>query len=276
MTNETELFSLVADEIERDTLVLPGMPDIAVRVQEAVADPLMTLPRLSKIISQDPALTGRLIKIANSAWLGRAVKTENLPQALTRLGFWQIRNVALGVALESLFKAQNILVQKELHRNWRESLELTAAAVTLLNHYKGERNLHTHTLALACMTSRIGMLPILSMAERQPSVFGESKFLRKAEKSLASSLGGKVLRSWNFTSDLVEVQENWRLGIASFEPGYLSFMQLAGVLLGQIKVARPDEVVKMFADTGAISRARLWQQPGVQADYQDILGALTD
>lgn len=276
MTNKTELFSLVADEIEKDTLVLPGMPDIAVQVQEAVADPLMTLPRLSKIISQDPALTGRLIRIANSAWLGRAVKAENLPQALTRLGFWQIRNVALGVALEGLYKAKNKQVQEELHTSWRHSLELTAAAVTLLNHYKGDRKLHTHTLALGCMTSRIGMLPILSLAERQPAVFCEPEFLREAEKSLASSLGGKVLRSWNFSSELVEVQENWRLGIASFSPGYLGFMQLAAVLLGQIKVARPDEVVKMFADAGVISRARLWQQPAVQADYQDILSALTD
>ncbi|MGX5915083.1 HDOD domain-containing protein [Aliidiomarina sp. Khilg15.8] len=276
MGDTTDLFKQVTAQIEDDSLQLPGMPDIAVRVQKAIADPMMTLPRLSQVIAQDPALSARLIRIANSAWLGRPVKAESLPQAVMRLGFWQIRSVALGMALEGLFHSQNAWIKDDLQQNWRQSLELTAAAVTLLNQYRGDKMLHTHTLALGCMCSRIGVLPILSMAEQQPDAFADIEFVRRAKAELAVPLGVKLLQEWNFNDETIRLQQTWRQGVGSFKPDYLSFMQLAAVLLGQIKVREPEEVVKMYAEAGCISRPTLWQQPAVQADYQSILSALSD
>lgn len=276
MGTTTDLFNQVTAQIENDTLQLPGMPDIAVRVQKALADPMMTLPRLSQVIAQDPALSARLIRIANSAWLGRPVKAESLPQALMRLGFWQIRSVALGMALEGLYHSENELVKDELRQNWRLSLELTAAAVTLLNHYNGDKVLHTHTLALGCMCSRIGVLPVLSMAEQDPDIYGDIEFVRRAKAELMVPLGVKVLQAWNFNDETIRLQQTWRQGVGGFKPDYLSFMQLAALLVGQIKVAQRDEVVKMYAEAGCISRPGLWQQPAIQADYQSILTALSD
>jgi HD-like signal output (HDOD) protein len=276
MGDTTDLFNQVTAQIEDDSLQLPGMPDIAVRVQKAIADPMMTLPRLSQVIAQDPALSARLIRIANSAWLGRPVKAESLPQAVMRLGFWQIRSVALGMALEGLYNSQTAWIKEDLQQNWRQSLELTAAAVTLLNHYRGDKVLHSHTLALSCMCSRIGVLPVLSMAEQDPDAYADMEFVRRAKAELSVPLGVKLLQAWNFNDETIRLQHTWRQGVGSFKPDYLSFMQLAAVLLGQIKVTQREEVVKMYAEAGCISRPALWQQPAVQADYQSILSALSD
>lgn len=269
-----DLLHQVGSDFEADNLALPGLPDIAVQVQRAVADPMMTLPKLSRTIAKDPALSARIIRIANSAWLGRPVKAENLPQAVMRLGFWQIRHVALAMALEGLYQSNDAMVATELESNWDKSTELTAAAVTLLNHYPGEADVHGHTLALACSCSRIGVLPLLAAFERDQ--LGDIEEYRAAEQVLSVPLGVKVLTHWQFSNTIVRVQKEWREGIGTFKPSYLSFMQLAGIVTGQIKVNEPNEVLKLYVDSGCISRPGVWHQPAVRADFDSILAALRD
>lgn len=274
MHTYTDLLHQVSRELDADTLVLPGLPEIALQVQRAVADPLMTLPKLARIISKDPALSGRIIRIANSAWLGRPVKAENLPQAVMRLGFWQIQHVALGMALEGLYASHDELVQRELRKNWQKTIQLTAAAITLLNHYPGEVDLHGHTLALACSSSRVGILPLLTAIERDQ--LSDIEEYRAAAEVLAVPLGVKMLKHWNFSDRLVHLHAEWREGVGSFKPSYLSFMQIAGIVTEQIKVESTQEILRFYADEGCIARANIWQQPGVQADYHSILSALSD
>lgn len=274
MSMYTDLLNEVSTQLEADELKLPGLPEIAMQVQQAVSNPMMTLPKLAQIIGKDPALSARIVRIANSAWLGRPVRAENLPQAVMRLGFWQIRNVALGMALEGLYESKDPLVKDELSKNWQQSMELTAAAVTLLNHYPGETDLHSHTLALACTCSRIGVLPLLAEAEKDN--FADIEEFRAAKEALAVPLGVKILTHWQFSDDIVHLHQRWREGVGEMKPAYLSFMQLAGILTGQIRVNEPDEVLKMYAEHGCISRPGVWHQPAVQADYQNILSALRD
>lgn len=274
MRTHTDLLNQISQQLAADQLKFPGLPDIALQVQNAVSDPQMTLPKLAQIISKDPALSLRLVRIANSAWLGRPVRAENLPQAVMRLGFWQIRNVALGMALEGLYESQDPLVKDELRCNWLQSMELTAAAVTLLNHYQGEADLHGYTLALACTCSRIGILPLLSVAEENG--FPDKHDFNAAKQALAVPLGVEVLSSWQFNNEIIDLHKSWREGIGAMQPSYLSFMQLAGIVTGQIQVNDPKELLKMYADAGCIIRPGVWQQPAVQADYQNILSALRD
>lgn len=274
MHTYTDLLQQVSRELDAESLVLPGLPEIALQVQHAVADPMMTLPKLARIINKDPALTGRIIRIANSAWLGRPVKAENLPQAVMRLGFWQIQHVALGMALEGLYDSQDDLVRNELKQSWQKTMQLTAAAITLLNHYPGEVDLHGHTLALACSSSRVGILPLLNAIERDQ--LSDIDDYRAAAQALEVPLGVKILQHWNFSDPLVRLHHQWREGVGSFKPSYLSFMQMAGIVTEQIEVESVQQVLKYYAHAGCISRANIWQQPSVQADYQSILSALSD
>lgn len=57
------------EAIENDELVLPTLPEVALRVREAAEDPNISIPALSKVIGNDAALTARLIKVVNSPLL---------------------------------------------------------------------------------------------------------------------------------------------------------------------------------------------------------------
>ena len=79
---------------------------------------------MSDVIAHDPALSARMIKVANSAFLGRSVKVSTLNQAVTRIGLRQIKNIATAMAMEQLFVSKNKFVKEYLSKSWLKTLLL--------------------------------------------------------------------------------------------------------------------------------------------------------
>ena len=74
MSAEQALITLLIERLNANLLVLPTLPEIAIRVRQAADDPKINLNRMADVIALDTALAARIIKIANSAFLGRTVK----------------------------------------------------------------------------------------------------------------------------------------------------------------------------------------------------------
>ena len=93
LTN-AEIELLIDKQIE-----LPSPPAIAVRILNAVQEGDSSLFDLERIISADPALTGKLLKLANSAFYSLPQKVSNISRALSILGTNVIKNIALSFVI---------------------------------------------------------------------------------------------------------------------------------------------------------------------------------
>jgi HD-like signal output (HDOD) protein len=71
-------------KLQADTLVLPTIPDIAVKIRHAINNPHANINQIARIVQIDPIITARLIHIANSPLYCGRRKTESCPEALTR------------------------------------------------------------------------------------------------------------------------------------------------------------------------------------------------
>lgn len=80
---------------------LPSIKGVALSILEASSNDGVSLSRIAQIITPDPALTARLIKIANSALYPGSRPVASLPDAIGKLGMGQVRQIALGFALVS-------------------------------------------------------------------------------------------------------------------------------------------------------------------------------
>ena len=76
MSSQNALYLLIDERLKRDELKLPGLPETAEQVRNATMDPDCNLHDLSHIIQQDTVLSARLIRLANSAYLGGRNKAE--------------------------------------------------------------------------------------------------------------------------------------------------------------------------------------------------------
>ena len=78
---------------------LPTLPVIAQEILMMVNNDLITVDKLEKIIENDPAITAKVLSVSNSAYFGMKSPTKSLGNAIMRIGFNNIKNVAIGVSL---------------------------------------------------------------------------------------------------------------------------------------------------------------------------------
>lgn len=78
---------------------LPSIKGVALSILEATSNEEVSLGRIAQIITPDPALTARLIKMSNSALYPGSRPVASLQDAIAKLGLGQVRQIALGFAL---------------------------------------------------------------------------------------------------------------------------------------------------------------------------------
>ena len=117
--------------IENDELVLPTLPEVALKVREAAEDPNISIPALSKVIGNDAAVTARIIKVVNSPLLRSSREIDDLQMAISRLGINYTCNLATGLAMEQMFQATTDVVDRKMREVWNKSTEVAAISYVL-------------------------------------------------------------------------------------------------------------------------------------------------
>lgn len=138
---------------------LPSPSALGLRILEVTATGDYDQERLVDLIRSDPALTGRILKIANGAAHGQPVASVHA--ASMRLGAAAVRNVALGFTLMESKSLRGSAF--DLNRFWSRSLA-TAVSAHLLASARGLDPVPFFTLGLL---TNIGQLALASIhAER--------------------------------------------------------------------------------------------------------------
>jgi HD-like signal output (HDOD) protein len=257
MSTENALLTILVEKIQSDSLVLPTLPEIAIKIREAADDPDVNLLAMADVIAHDPALAARMVKVANSAFMGRTVKVETLNQAVTRIGLRQIKNIATAIAMEQLFVSRNELVKDYMTKTWQKTVNVACVSMAVMQAWLKDNkhsSVNIDTLTLVALVHTIGVLPILTEAERHEEVFANPSFLEAAIKRMAGKLGGAIMRSWEFTGEFVEVAENWNdMTYQTENVSYLDFVRVGAIynkILG--KNADTNEMLKPYIEKGVI------------------------
>ena len=70
---------------------LPTLPETAHHILNLTNDPLLSIDELKSIVERDPAISARIISVANSAFFGASVRTSMLDDAIMRIGTKQCK-----------------------------------------------------------------------------------------------------------------------------------------------------------------------------------------
>ncbi|MEM7292001.1 MAG: HDOD domain-containing protein, partial [Pseudomonadota bacterium] len=76
-----------------DKIELPNLPEVAWKVREAMVDPDISIEDIALIVQNDPAISARLVQVANSALYRGLTKVENLRMVVGRLGLKATQNL---------------------------------------------------------------------------------------------------------------------------------------------------------------------------------------
>jgi HD-like signal output (HDOD) protein len=199
---KTLLFEEIQQEIEEDTLELPSLPEVAVKIREHLDNDKVSMEHLARLIQTDSAISAKLVKAANSALYAGQSHVDSVAKAIIRMGLKTTGQLVLSFALSGLFRSGFRELKQRMQAVWQHSSHVAAISFVMAKKVPGfdpERAL------LAGLLHDIGEIPILSYAQKYPELLTTPDALDSVVKELRGPVGCLVLQAWNFPEDFVSV-----------------------------------------------------------------------
>lgn len=277
MTPDERLFLAVTEALHHNRLTLPTLPEMVMRIGQLAQDPSTTPKRLAAEIGRDPAMTVRMLRVANSSALRGEHRVDSLQQAVMRLGTGVVRSLVSGLALEQLFFSRSPAMRERLRRSWAHSLEVAALAQVLAS--RGEM-LRPELGMLAGLVHEIGTLPIIRVAETLGDDLLDETGKERAIHNLQRRVGPLILKAWNFPAELVDVPAQW-IDFSRTHDGPADYIDLVTVAALQSQQHREGNMasidrtqVPAFAKLGISAEVDVFDLEGVAENYEESYAAL--
>ena len=130
MSTTAQRDQLVADAI-REISHIATLPEITLKIVELVESPKSTAQDLHKVISNDPALCSRILKVVNSSFYGLPGQIGSINRAIVMLGLNAVKNIAIAASLAKLFRGGDLTPNFSAKAIWRHSVSVAATAKML-------------------------------------------------------------------------------------------------------------------------------------------------
>jgi len=115
---------------------IPTLPEIMLKIQAMVNSDEGDAKELAGLVRHDPALSAKILKVANSAFYSTAAtRISSIELAVTRIGFNEVRNISMAVSLIKQFSRRSQLL--DYRAFWKHSLTAAFTAAAISRHLPG-------------------------------------------------------------------------------------------------------------------------------------------
>ncbi|MCW8858272.1 MAG: HDOD domain-containing protein [Deltaproteobacteria bacterium] len=184
---------------------LPPMPAIAIKVLELLGNPNVNYDKLAEVISADPAVSARLLKVSNSAFYSMKREIKTLDHAIAIVGERTLRSLVLAASLEGMNNSYGLL-EKML---WEDAIGCAIGSRILARKFNSADPEEAFLAGLFRHLGKIVMnssdpdayraLAETAYAEGQSTSELEGRFFPYVH----AVVGAAVLDKWNFSRSLV-------------------------------------------------------------------------
>ncbi|MDX9768312.1 MAG: HDOD domain-containing protein [Ectothiorhodospiraceae bacterium] len=203
--------SLNLDELIRQVGGLASLPAIVTRLNAMLADENTSTAEIAKMVSQDPGLSMRLLKVANSPFYGLSTHVDTVSRAITVIGREPFHELLLATAVTRAFHGipEELITMEDF---WRHSVYCAVAARLMAEKVLPARS---ESIFVAGLLHDIGRLVIF---KRLPEKAHEAYLLglaqgggmepQAAERAVMgfdhAQVGGALAQEWCLPQSLQE------------------------------------------------------------------------
>ncbi|HEX5842075.1 MAG TPA: HDOD domain-containing protein [Pseudomonas sp.] len=200
---------------------MPPQPQIMVDLQMEQFMPSPDLPSIARLISQDPGLSGALLKIVNSAHFGLSNRIASIQQAVNLLGCDTVINLINAQSIKGELTDEAIVT---LNRFWDTAQDVAMICLTLAKRigYQSPDEAYTlglfHNCGIPLMLKRFpDYMAVLE--EAYASASGECRVVDTENRLLNTNhavVGYFTAKSWNLPLHLCEAISSHHNALAIF------------------------------------------------------------
>ncbi len=192
----------------RSVKSISSLPTVFIKVGELIEDPESSAVQVGQVIENDPALTSKLLQLANSAFYGFRGRIETVTRAVSIIGFKQLKDLVLAISVRSTFgefEDNSMLTMKKF---WEHCIA-SGIACRVLSVYQGNRA--CESAFVAGFLHDLGRLLLL---ERYPEkclriyeiAREEGRAPEEIEREVFgfthADVGSELVRTWNLPASL--------------------------------------------------------------------------
>jgi diguanylate cyclase (GGDEF)-like protein len=272
------------ERFQKAGLQLPSPPAIAMRILQAVKSQEPSFRELGRIIAADPALTAKLLKVANSSFYALPSKVTSIDKALAVLGVTALKNIALSFVI-----AKDLGARKakgfDFELFWKRAVTAGVAA-ELLSKQLGRRN---EDAFVSGILQDLGiMLLLTNRGEEYAALLVEKAATKRSLQAIErerlgfdhQQLSAELLADWGLPPSIVEPIRHHHdpaQATPEFRPaaevlGLAS--QISGLYHGRQRTEAAARVKYLLSSTFGMSEAdTAWLIDQVAAQTIDILSS---
>lgn len=195
------------DQLIQSESRIASFPAIVPRINKAVDDPRGSMDDVGRIINEDPGLSARLLKIANSSFYNSPFPVDSISRALAMIGTKQLKDLVTATYTVRMFTGY---ADKQINMDafWRHSIACGVAARVIAT---SRRLMSTERFYLAGLLHDVGHLIIYTKLTRHTGPLAARceqgrEPVHRLERELLgfdhAEVGGRLLEQWRLPPDL--------------------------------------------------------------------------
>lgn len=205
MPDQQAVHFRLLEEISRDLSGEPSFPtcmDAATLVCDTLKDPEASLEQVARVVSIEPFISSKVLRLANSAAHNPSGKTiSELSLAISRLGFENVRTISLAVALDQMLRTPRLAVFATTARQAWEHSAQRAIIARVLARRVGRVN--ADEAMLAGLVRDIGVFYLLYRAAAYPEYCADKSLLMSLLKGWQATIGESLLQALGLPEGII-------------------------------------------------------------------------
>jgi HD-like signal output (HDOD) protein/CheY-like chemotaxis protein len=269
-----------ASSISLNDLKIPTLPTVVFKVMAFDSDnPTGGSHELEQLINPDKAITANLMRIANSAYYGRAGSIATLKDAITLIGVKTVKNLVIHLSLKNSTKG----LQGEVFNKYLKELPILTALVAFdISTPLGHKNIRDQ-LFLSGLLFKIGMSilalnfqdrysKIIKLAETEKmDIYAEEK---KEFNINSVEIGLQVFKLWNMPEMLRDSigKQNFKADELHSVSDIVRVIRLADILSQQmVGITLPPNILELETKIFEFYKAPPELKEAFGEDYYDLI-----
>ena len=191
----------IAKELSGE-VVFPTYFDAIVRIRKELQNPDLSILRVANIVGTEPLIVSKLMRLANSSlYSPGGPRVRDIRTAVSLIGVELVRTTALGIAMNQLLKAKEIVPFGELtHALWEHSLKTAAACRVLARSYT---KINPDEAFLAGLVHDLGAFYMLYRAAQYPELMTRADTVKYLIAQWHESIGATLLTALGMPEEIV-------------------------------------------------------------------------
>ena len=225
---------------------IPTLPLIFQELFKMMQDPDVSVPAIAEVITQDQALTAKILHLVNSAFYGFNKQIKTINRAVVILGFAAVRSAALAIGVFDYFKDESSTGALDLTKFWTHSIAVGATCKVLARKTKIKQAEEAFIVGLLHDTGKLIEKRYFSRDFEELCQAAQEQHLTwiKGERALFrvnhATIGKVVFRMWDFPPSVVDAVHLHHSPVSTSKyPQLTALVQVADVVAYQMGYGAP-------------------------------------